>query len=552
MNIEDKLQRGVRSLCFIVAFAIIAVSFYFLDSTFIRTDEAWYAALLRDRPDQAVLTQFYFLYGSFFEGDIYAYRVAHFISNIISLVIFSVGLCAFLHRTNRFSILTVGSVFAFLLCFTYCVSACMLPNYINMNASSVNCALGFFLLGYTRSSRCCYLLSGAFFAPLMMIMVTNMGLYALSLLVLFVISRKVTYVLYSLAGALLFFMAYFFFMQDFGMYVENFKELFLATHQRGSSDYGMLFLLKWLALSLFYIAQFNIIGGLIIYLAYRWIRNTDNSLIRFGLWSMYIAVITAVFLCAMRSEIAMLAPFATKILKLQSYGFTPFGMLCAIVGFAYILVFLESNLSRKDKVVWSVLFFVPLLLSFGTNMPYATRAPVYMYFGAPILYFLIYIIRTKESIFIAFGGLMLAIAFFFSSPVRPNWFGQRHADQTTLMPDQRIFVHEKEASVFREVDRYLNAQDHVLVHYTWASAFSSGAKIVDYNFRLIPSSAVRILNEQYPDLERLTFITFVHERSSLEDLLAEFGDSRRVHLLREQIIGDVVLFHLSMEPLASR
>ncbi len=543
MNTYSIAQRLLIAFCILSALCVLALKLYFLNTSFILSDDAWYAVLLRDRPSQALVSQFYYLYGSVFGGDILSYRLLHVISYLLSLSVLSLALTQFFSEKGIGKAVLAFSLF---LSFTFYEQGCLAPSYLNMNSVAVNFACGFFLLGLKHTNhRYFFILSGLFFASLFIIMITNSVLYFLSFLLLLFTRDKLKNALYLMMGGFLFLGIYFTFFQDISLYINNFFLLFADTTSKAESSYGIMFLIKWLFKSLLFIFKYNLLGGLAIYLLYllyaRYLRKYSFTFISL---SCVVGTACAILLLYTRPEL-LISNYAA-IRELFDSTFYLIIILNAIVGFSLILICVDKSYTIKQRLILCYFLFIPLFLSFGTNTLYSGRSGMYLYFFAPIIYFCYFSKCRRDLVLLLIGFAAIAISLysFALSMIRPNFFYQNRIECNTPMSSQRIFLEAREVAMLDHVQAALKESDHVLVDFQWGAYYVSNSQLLDYTFRINPHSTTKLLNEHYPTLENVVLIALdPYSVDTISDFIVELSSSRKVSFTREKY-GSTLLYRL--------
>ena len=92
----DKVQI-IHIVALLSIFSSLYLRFNHLNRTLIPSDEGWYLTLLRDTPNFGV-SRFHLLFKGIFNDNLYIIRLTNYILTLLSNLIFSYGLYAYINK----------------------------------------------------------------------------------------------------------------------------------------------------------------------------------------------------------------------------------------------------------------------------------------------------------------------------------------------------------------------------------------------------------------------------------------------------------------------
>lgn len=429
-------------LCFgiIVTLSVLAARFLALPNNLVCSDEGWYLCLLRDTP-RVGATRFHLLFHNVFKNDIYAIRLACWLSQLLGSLVLSLGVTLWIRhycKDVKFHVM-----YLFTLCTLYFgqmgLVACPSFNYITMNTVIAEFGIGFMLIGMDRRKMVYFVLSGFMITFLFPTMITNVILIPIILLVILLLSdNKRKHGWGFVMGVILFFVYYF-------VFVESPKEVmqFLVVESKksigkGSADYGMNYYFLWLLAALLYFCKCGIVAAVLFAL--------NNKLKSFAMLNRKRDRIMAMVVVAVSLLVynwtylePVLVPFPYK----QYGSIIWYRDLYWIFVFMLLLSVLKSIESvEKDKMLLCCLFLiVPLCLCFGSNVLFQNRQSAYFLFITPAIVFLTMnknIVWKSIMMVILMGGFVLFLLSLFGKNFDGDrWFGG-HVSVKTIGIQQNV------------------------------------------------------------------------------------------------------------------
>ena len=426
--VEQHLETVYKILSVLAILSVLSIRFFLLNKTLIPSDEGWYLCLLRDCPHYGV-TRFHLLFHNIFQHNIYAIRLCTYFLNVCGTAILAYGLFVYSQKLNIRHSYWVWLGFCFLGQLN--IVACPSLNYITLNLIVAEFAIGLLLWGMNKENLGLFLLSGFFVGFLFPIMITNVVLIPLCVLFLFCqTNRKWLNLAFYFLGLSVFFIYYFLFVeapQDVLGFVSNQTK---DVIDRGSADYGIIFLIKWLINTGLYLFKWFLAAYLLTCIA-----NHDS----FKGHRIYhvIYVFFAIFIVYYMWE---------YVQPLYPTWASPLVLSRDIYWLLLFVVILQNKLWVNLRFFVIVVFMalLPVCLSFGTNIVFHVRQ--YAYFAFVIPAFLL----SSRAVF-AHRWLCLLLLFhvgmFVFSIQGTNWHGEAYLKQTEpvskLGIEQSILVDEK-------------------------------------------------------------------------------------------------------------
>ena len=389
-RIERFVKRNINTIfavfgCVVVV-ATQCVTFVSLDKNLIPSDEGWYLCLLRDIP-QFGITRFHLLFHNVFGNNIYAIRLCNWLLQFFGAFFLAFGIGRFVLRhllsqecsvqSWQVYLLSVGIIF----CGQMNLVACPSLNYLTLNKAFAEFGMGFLLLGLSQEKWIYYVCSGWAMAHLFPIMITNVIIIPVMCVVIGLLSSSKKKHLLCFIVGILFFVAYYltFVEKPQSVFAFLLKET-TQTVRRGGNDYGIAFLLKWSIRVVYYMCRCLLIATLLYaqYYIIRYKLRINRT------WKIIL------FVCSTIILLGYLLKYVPPYVPSHQYG-----TLIWAKDILWILVFvdiIEALVNRKciDKqrfVMGGCLLFMPIALSFGTNVPFYIRQGSYLLFVLPVLLF---------------------------------------------------------------------------------------------------------------------------------------------------------------------
>lgn len=427
----------------LAALSVICIRFVALSNNLIFSDEGWYLCLLRDLPHQGV-TRFHLLFQNVFNNDIYAIRITCLILQIIASAFMSFGMALWAH--GYYPSIKTWCLFILLFCalsLMQGVEECPSFNYINLNKVCVEFSVGFLFIGLAKQKSWCFLAVGFLISFLLPIMITNAVLIPAILVVILLLSKNRKRDILLFCGGILLFVIYYM------LFVESPKEIiaFIVSETesmvgRGGSEYGAGFMLTWLKQTILYLTKLFVIAVL-LYGVY---------------WSLLVRKIVR---CNKNTAIVFFGIIAS-VLLFYLWKYLPpdlpkggMGDLFWILLFFMLLVSYIGNEELKLNEILLTVFLAltPVMLSFGTIVPFNIRGQAYLVFVIPLMVF--YSIRNgKKWRTLLMSLLAFSYVLFLISLPQANWHGERVFDNQvpvkTIGIEQNVKLPERYIEELKE------------------------------------------------------------------------------------------------------
>lgn len=470
MSIKDRIFYYI-----LIFFALISIiiNFIVLDKGLITSDEGWYLVLLRDLPQESV-TFFYMLFQNVFDNDIYQIRLCSYFLNIVGSMIFSAGLFSYVRSRNmdiKRSFVCIIFVFC---CLGHLKIPCMLSlSYISLNLITVETSIGLLLLGLfcKKWNNLFFILSGFIIFFLCPIMITNMIIIALYIFLIFWFNKNPykTTLLFMFGGGC-FFLFYFCLIQNPKDYIENFIHYSETTVQKGSEDYGFIFLVKWLYRTIFqyFVTIIIVVMAILLY-------------VKVSIEQKYLS--KPVFY-AVGVFIFLLWCWATDFLYSPNW----IGLNSNLMWITVFIFICSRQNTRNDIVLFLFLCASVICLCFGSNVPFRIRNFEYHSLVTPI--FCIVLFEDRKWIYriiLLVVVLCYSIKLWLNFYNGANWHGDVYKEQTekltSIAINQNLYVDKKiieNASFIRKV---IPEKSNVLCHQNyWGYVDLLNLNPLDYNF----------------------------------------------------------------------
>ena len=457
-----KKRFDVFFLCFgaMVMLCVLVANFIALRNNVIFSDESWYLCLLRDLPHHGAV-RFQHLFFNVFDNDIYLIRLFCWSLQLMGDVVFSVCVCvyvtAFDFSLQKNDVMKNGWALAslVLLCALYFgkmrIVSCPSLNYNTLKVIFAEFSIGFLLVGLTKQKVFWYVVSGFFVGVLFASMITSVILLPfLFALIVILSSHKWRDSLGLLIGLLLFCFYYFFFEspKDVMMSVVTMTNKVVNL---GSSDYGIVFLIKWVVDAFMYLGKCFFVATA-LYCCYFVFYCKDfvssNKKVKLCFW---VLVSSFVLLWSW-----MYFEPVTPSGKVRN-AFWARDLYWELVFVLLLLMAHEKTIVPKELwILLSFLLIFPICLSFGSNVPFYSHNEVLFFVTLVMVYLMLKQSFVKKVVVTVV--LVLQFVLFLSGLSGKNWDGNKffgnHIPVETIGIHQSINLEEaqiKELEVCRQI-----------------------------------------------------------------------------------------------------
>jgi len=530
----------------IVMLTVLLATFFTLPNNLF-CDEGWYLCLLRDTPHVGQ-TRYHLLFHNVFNNNIYAIRLACWLSQLIGSLVLSFGITLWIRC--YFSDIKVSVLFLFALCTLYFgqmdMITCPSFNYIIMNKVIAEVGIGLMLIGLVRRNMVCFVLSGFMISFLFPTMITNVVIIPIMFIVILCLSdNKRRDGLGFVSGVVLFFLYYF-------IFVESPKEVirFLMIEsnkvvERGSGDYGMKFYVQWLMHMLCYYVKCFIVAAILFAInnklkGYAFFTNKRKRLLAMVVVSVLLIIYMWTFL-----NPSLLAPFPYK-----EYGsIIWYRDLYWIYIFMLLLsVFKSIDTIGKDKLLLCGLFMVaPLCLCLGSNLLFNYRQSAYFVFIMPIIVFLTMkknVIWKSLILVILVGGFVVfCLSILGRNSDGDRWFGG-HVPVKTIGIQQNVKLSQDQLSRLVTCENHVPKGSRVLTGFMqwWTVPLLDYIPITySYNiFRDNPEMLQSIVDDEIENKGHIWVISNTWEEGLIEKIDMIQGYEKKV-----DTIGNDLFYYFS-------
>jgi len=454
----ETLEKVLRIAGYFAATLVLTLTFLLLDNG-ITHEEGWMAYLLKVMPsDLSVGMRYPLLFRNVFHDDIYLIRVAWFIMNFVSAMVFAWGLRSFLDRrlgkNNKYLwVLTV--VFLGQLA----VPDQPMLHYYSLNLIVTEISLGCILAALSGRPRFILTVAGIFNSMLLTIMVPNVVILLFELAFIFVVSnRKILDGALFVLGPVLLLAGYLCVAPSPGHIFEEFWREVVATVNRSEGAYGLAFMVNWSLKGLFYLLClyvaalcarcFSLFAG----------RSSKPFLIRYRL-VLTLAVLVVVLICIW-------------ICTSTRYYDGSIGGRIRDIYWVVLFYMILCGTFDRDRIVIALLVLLslaPACLSVGTAVPFPNRYGYYLSFITPAIFLLPRIGRHELKYLLIF---VLFFAFARKAPFGAKWEGSVWLDQNiplkTMNIEQNIKVDRATANGLQFCREHIPEGSSVITHkYLW-------------------------------------------------------------------------------------
>lgn len=513
-NIDwTKISLITTLITFTIIFTVkIGIKIWSLNKGLSMNDDGWYLILLRDLPTEMAITNYFKYFHNIWNGDILNIRITVFSLDLLSSLIFSFGL--FFFNKKKYNLNNIHFLLLFFL--TYIGFNLSTPplfgvySYVTLNRQLTLISFGFLLYALQTDNKflknTLVLVSGILIGSLFFIMITNVPIFLVIILFIFYYERKMNRICIFFMGMILSSIYYFLFVESFGIFLNNFVELFTKTTSGTMpKGYGIEAMIKWFIYIFYYGFIYYLMPALsIIGLVYISKRNK---------------ILTVIFLLSFFTTLAYY--FFNNVFYINQY-------CSGISSFDPIYIFLIATLTIgliEHKQSIDVYFLVlllsvttPIFLTLGTIISYNIRVTEYSMFILPAIYLSLFNLRYESdkaklvySILILFYSFN---SFYFLN--KENWATLVYTKQNTSLKsigiDQDIYLDKTKANELWLLKKITNDKSKIIAsnQSLWAYVYLLNKKPSDYNFRIIISAqdsasydCVYLEDNEYPFDEKM-------------------------------------------------
>jgi len=461
-----------------VAVVLLLVSrFWALDKGLILSDDGWYLTLIRDNPKDPMSTRFFKIFQFGVQNDFYKLRLICYVLQILSLFLF--GYSIYYYKKS------IGSKVSLLLSLgvvalgSLGIPAISTPNYINLNLVFGLLSVSFAIFWLSKRQSCFIILSSFFTTCLFLAQPTSLILLPiLFLFFVFQTENKWKDICLFIAGCIMFCIVYFF--------VETPEELYSSvmnvagqTVERGSENYGIVFLFVWSIVAFLFIFKLCISGYAYLIIRKFITKNIQNEYMRYILLGIVLGVIVVYvnyFVGPYRNNII-------SLITINQLGI-PFLLL-------FLMIFENIKKAKKSEILLVLLLSaMPYILSFGTNVAFSIRYGGFLVFLMPIILVLFESSYGTKKIALLYYSICLFLALF--SFKKPNWAGDIPSKQIVSVKsigiDQNIKLSPKRIKQLQFCQRNIDKDVPCFTfHTTWGIVALLDLKPLTYDFKVSPN-----------------------------------------------------------------
>lgn len=478
--------------------AIILVVWYlFSYKALDLSDEGWYMYCLRDCPSGLASGWYYIFNGLFSDVDIRMARLLCLALNIISSSVFAAGLTVYNKTRNpNNSDWGFSCALAVILAGQMSLFGNLSYNSVILQVAQTAFGLVLFALVYSKYYGLLLLLAG-FFSFFVIPAKITAGLMLLVVCVaLFFIFRKRLAVLFFLCGILLGLCSWFVFFQSPSGCYYTFVNNFTKTVRLADSDYGILFLLKWLINAFVWHFSLLLTGFAFVYL----LKKNSRSFL-------YVLFLSAFALYLVASG------FITfNGVKIQD----PYKLLWVL---AIVALLLNRN---KERAIISIVFILmPLCLTFGTDNMYRYTYKFLSFIAASVLL----LSESKwQKVLLAAVILLMTVNQLYNYNKGRNLLGSRYSaqviDVSGIGINQHYKVDETDYKAYSVVKEHSKFGDSVMCDmFSWGFVPALGLNPIRSDFRIDAVSARDSLDAYISREDPLLILLYETE--------SDFGSKKR-------------------------
>lgn len=526
----------VKLLGYVIASAVLLINFLFIDNGVIPSDEGWYLCLLKYLPRDIGSIKYQLLFNDVFKNDIYIIRLSFWFFNLIAASVFAYGLHCFIdyyHETKHSFIWCLAVVFLGQIG----INSQQVWFYVTLNMVVVEISLGVMLIAIVKKKCWLLIISGFAIGILFPTMFTNVVIIPFMIVAIFIMSnRRVKYCLIFILGLLIFFIYYFLFVDNINEYFFMVKQQSVSTIQKGRSDYGFIFLIKWLINSFLYIAKLSLAALIVCSIA----NMIKKSKLKFfsKYYSLFFILVAVFSLCYVWNYVG---PSDVK----RGREINDF------YWFAIFLMLLNNNYRWNKKhgmVLLLLLFITPFCLCFGSNVTFPNRYGCYLMFLSPLVFLLPQNVE-KEMKWLCYLFLMVKLIFLIASIGGTKWNGDKWLDQNiplkTVGIEQNIKVDEKFIRNVEFCKSHMSDGDRVVCSFEfWAYVDILGYNPIDLNFNVSSNKLNEIIKSETENGNDFWIIVMAWQDDYIETI--EKFDNYDVYFADSEVsIDTMILYHIN-------
>lgn len=455
----------------IVSIIVLIAQFWALNKGLIFSDEAWYACLLRDQPT-GLATQFNLLFKNVFNGDLYSNRLCAYLIRLLGSIVLSIGI--YIYDNN---IIKSGKSYWQYLFFIIIGQMVLGPisiNYLHLSLIIGEICIGLLLLSLAKEKWFILVGCGFFVAFLIPIKITSIILLPCILIVIALFTtNKFKNIIWLLLGVAVNIVLYFSFIEDPIIYFNALLNNTQRTIERGSNDYGIIYLIKYIFDAFVYYFRF-IILAVFIYSTFKYCNNLADKK-----KSIISLIIISILLCLYFVFDGSFPIKGKTLLK-------PHFLL-----WLYVFVLLVSRPFDKKSLLALFFLLVPFCLSFGSDAPVYAKT-IYLPF---VTLSIIYLLNKKlQNVVFMFITIILFYSFIQKDILKRDWYGNKWLDQTesvkNLGIDQKIKLDKRYYLMTENVQNLVKPGDSVLCDmHSWGFVTLLNLQPMDYAFRIDTTKA---------------------------------------------------------------
>lgn len=476
----DKVQI-IHIVALLSIFSSLYLRFNHLNRTLIPSDEGWYLTLLRDTPNFGV-SRFHLLFKGIFNDNLYIIRLTNYILTLLSNLIFSYGLYAYINKylakKNISYFIFLGLVFLGQQSLASVASPSI--NYASLNLIIGQLSIGFLLISIVKENKLFLFLSGFTIAFLCPIMITTSILIIPSLIFSLYHKNNVTF---FLIGILSFFILYFSFIEPANQFFAFLESETQNTIKRNKGDYGLLFILKWGLGAIKYYIKLFMWALLLVCLIHISRRTFTHRNLR-RKYSVLIFIFSLLLIYCLFKDKNILDYWNKYYIDIY-----------------WIIIFTLciNNKIWKQQQLYIFIFFLslfPICLSIGSNVPFNIRQICYITILFPIIYILL---NNKKYSLVYILFLLNITSFWYEAYNGRNWFKDKYSEQTipvsSIGIEQNLYLDKLYIEKLKFAKSILNKNEFVICDYTsWGFVFLLDLTPICYNFRLQEEDLTKEIN----------------------------------------------------------
>ena len=492
-----------------LAIGFLYLNYYTLNKGLVMDDEGWYLYLLKEKPS-GLATQFYQFIPRIFHGDIYSLRLFNFCFQLVAIFIYSAGLYLFLKGKFNLSKRHVILFFSFtLIGFSlFTLPVCNTPYYVSLNRDITLIGIGITLTALktirANYSSILFVLGGFVSGFLFFVMITTSPIFLLYIILIYTYSaseKRMTHIGLYIMGILLCFVYYFTMIESLPVFFKNSILPYASNTISAKRDenHGLIPMARWLTMTLKYLLFNGFLSALII-VGYNRIKPILSS-------GQY-------YILAFLSTLAAFFFYHEHVI----HGEHAFANTSPFLGlFIFFIVdqsIIHKNLKYTEVFLTSILF-VPVLLSFGSDVDFKTRLGAYAGFMFPLLYIICAKLYSKRFMHV----FMIVIVFYavniFSMISRNNWGYFNYSKQTVAVGsigiDQHLKIDSLHFNNIKALQTVLNSHDTVILSNKrlWGYSYLLNLKPLTYQFRATEENHLRSL-KKHENIQQLKLFETVY------------------------------------------